>query len=130
MLCKEFASDQGIEIEGKFDTVPRSVDSDVALCIFRILQEALRNVKKHSGASRAQVILQLVDSTIHLSVCDQGVGFDRKEITKSTGLGIRSMEERARWLGGHFEIHSEPGRGTKIDARLPLQSKRPASRAS
>ena len=130
VLCKEFATDQGIEIEGKFDTVPRSVDSDVALCIFRILQEALRNVKKHSTASRAQVILQLVDSTIHLSVCDQGMGFDRKEITKSTGLGIRSMEERARWLGGHFEIQSEPGKGTKIDARLPLQPKRPASRAS
>ena len=130
VLCKEFATDQGIEIEGKFDTVPRTVDSDVALCIFRILQEALRNVKKHSGASRAQVILQLVDSTIHLSVCDQGMGFDRKEITKSTGLGIRSMEERARWLGGHFEIQSEPGSGTKIDARVPLQPKRPASRAS
>ena len=116
MLCKEFAAEQGIKIEDKLDSFPRSVDSDVALCIFRIVQEALRNVKKHSGAPRAQVILHLVDSTVHLSVCDQGVGFNRKELTKSTGLGIRSMEERARLLGGHFEIQSEPGKGTKVDA--------------
>ena len=128
-LCKEFAVQQGIQIEHKLDILPRSVNPDVALCIFRIVQEALRNVKKHSGATRAQVILHLVDNTIHLTVCDQGAGFNRKEHTKSEGLGIPSMEERARWLGGHFEIYSEPGMGTKVDACLPLQPKLPASKA-
>ncbi len=128
-LCKEFAAQQGIKIEDKLDSFPRSMDSVAALCIFRIVQEALRNVKKHSGAQRAQVILHLVDSTVHLSVYDQGVGFNRKELTKSAGLGIRSMEERARLLGGHFEIQSEPGKGTKVDACVPLQPKLPVLRA-
>ncbi|MGC1449147.1 MAG: ATP-binding protein [Candidatus Sulfotelmatobacter sp.] len=128
-LCKEFAAQQGIKIEDKLDSFPRSIDSDAALCIFRIVQEALRNVKKHSGAPRAQVILHLVDSTVHLSVSDQGVGFNRKELTKSVGLGIRSMDERARLLGGYFEIQSEPGKGTKVNACVPLQPKLPASRA-
>ncbi len=126
-LCKEFAAQQGLQIESEFDNVPRSVDSAVALCIFRIVQEALRNVKKHSGAPRAKVILHLADGAIQLSVCDQGVGFNRKDLTKSPGLGIRSMEERARLLGGRFEIQSEPRMGTKVDARLPLQPQLPAA---
>ncbi len=126
-LCKEFAAQQGLQIESDFDNVPRSVDSGVALCIFRIVQEALRNVKKHSGASRAQVTLHLVDVTIHLSVCDQGVGFNHKELAKSPGLGVRSMEERARLLGGTFKIQSEPGTGTRVDACVPLQPQQRAS---
>ena len=99
------------------------MDADLALCIFRIVQEALRNVKKHSGASRAQVILPAMNGTIHLAVCDQGVGFKRKELANSLGLGVRSMEERARLLGGYFEIQSEPGKGTRVEASLPLQPK-------
>ena len=122
-LCKEFSAQQGIKIESTLDPVPRSVDPDAALCVFRIAQEALRNVKKHSGASSAQVRLQLAGNTIHLSVCDQGVGFNPKESPKGEGLGIRSMEERARLLGGRFKIQSKAGTGTKIDVWLPLQTK-------
>lgn len=120
-LCKEFAAQQRIKIESKLDSIPRVVDAAVALCVFRIVQEALRNVKKHSGSAIAQVILRLADNTIHLSVCDQGVGFNRKELTESAGLGIRSMAERARLLGGQFEIQSKPGTGTQVDVCLPLQ---------
>ena len=122
-LCKEFAAQQRIKIESTLDLMPRSVPADVALCVFRIAQEALRNVKKHSGASSAQVRLQLAGNTIHLSVCDQGAGFNPKESPKGEGLGIRSMEERARLLGGRFEIQSKSGTGTKLDVWLPLQTK-------
>jgi len=128
-LCNEFAAQQGIKIESTLDPVPRSVDPDVALCVFRIAQEALRNVKKHSRASSAQIRLQLAGNTIHLSVCDQGVGFNPKEPRKGEGLGIRSMEERARVLGGRFEIQSKAGTGTKIDVWLPLQTKSKISQA-
>jgi signal transduction histidine kinase len=128
-LCKEFAAQQRIEIESTLDLMPRSVHADVALCVFRIAQEALRNVKKHSGASSAQVRLQLAGNTIHLSVCDQGAGFNPKESPKGEGLGIRSMEERARLLGGRFEIQSKSGTGTKIDVWLPLETKSKITKA-
>ena len=122
-LCKEFTAQQGIKIESTLDLVPRSIDPDVALCVFRIAQEALRNVKKHSEASSAQVRLQLAGNKIHLSICDQGVGFNPKESSKGEGLGIRSMEERARSVGGRFKIQSTAGRGTEIVVWLPLQTR-------
>ncbi len=128
-LCKEFTAQQGIKIESTIDPVPRSVDPDVALCVFRIAQEVLRNVKKHSGASSAQVRLQLAGDTIHLSICDQGQGFNPKESPRGEGLGLRSMEERARLLGGRLEIQSKPGAGAKINVCLPLQTKSQITKA-
>jgi signal transduction histidine kinase len=85
------------------------------------VQEGLRNVKKHSGASTAQVVMQLVNGTIHLSVCDQGAGFNPRELANNEGLGVRSMEERVRLLGGRFEVQSKAGMGTKIDVWLPVK---------
>ena len=76
--------------------------------------------KKHSGVAKAQVKLWTAGDKILMSVCDNGRGFDLKEITNKTGLGIRSMEERVRLLGGQFEIHSKPMRGTRITACVPL----------
>lgn len=121
-LCKEFSAQQGIKIDRTLDQVPRSVAPDAALCIFRIVQESLRNVKKHSEASSALVSLQVIDSTIHLSVSDQGKGFNPKRNRSGEGLGIRSMEERVRSLGGRIEIRSKEGMGTKIEVWLPLHT--------
>ena len=102
----------------KVHLIPFPVQStpDVALCVFRIVQEALRNVKKHSGASRAQVILHLAGSTIHLSVCDQGVGFNRKESYEERRTG-HPKHGRARTLAGWAtsRFNPEPGTGTKVD---------------
>jgi signal transduction histidine kinase len=103
------------------DSVPRFVSPETALCLFRIVQEGLRNAKKHSGASSAQVALEVVGDALHVSVCDQGIGFNIKDIRDSVGLGVRSMGERAHLLGGRFEIHSEPHKGTRIDAWVPVQ---------
>jgi signal transduction histidine kinase len=122
-FCKEFAAQQDINIDFTHDHVPRSVNQDVALCVFRIVQEALRNMKKHSGASSAQVSLESVDNGVHLRVSDQGVGFDPKQLKMSEGLGVRSMEERARLLGGRFSVRSSAGMGTIIDVWLPLEPK-------
>jgi signal transduction histidine kinase len=120
-LCKEFTDRYGIEIDFSADNIPRRIQQDVALCLFRIIQEGLQNSKKHSGAAKAQVKLWMAGGKIFMSVSDKGRGFDPKEITNKAGLGIRSMEERARLLGGRFEIHSEPTKGTRIEARVPLQ---------
>jgi signal transduction histidine kinase len=122
-LCKEFAVQQGIEIDLLTNDVPRSVDPDVALCLFRIVQEGLRNLKKHSGAAKAQVQLRRAGGKLLVTVYDEGVGFDVHDLGKKEGLGVRSMEERADLLGGRFEIHSKPSKGTRIEAWVPLQPK-------
>jgi signal transduction histidine kinase len=101
----------------------RSIHPDVALCLFRIVQEGLRNLKKHSGASKAQVRLRRAGDKLVVYVCDEGIGFDVRQLGEKEGLGIRSMEERTYLLGGRFEIHSAPRKGTRIEAWVPLQPK-------
>lgn len=114
-FCKEFTAQQGIQVAFSHDRVPRSVSPEVALCLFRVVQEGLRNVKKHSRASKARVTLNRVNGHLHLSISDDGAGFDLKDLTSKHGIGIFSMEERARLVGGRFEIRSEPRRGTQIE---------------
>jgi signal transduction histidine kinase/ABC-type uncharacterized transport system substrate-binding protein len=122
-LCKEFTIQQGIEIDFLSDGIPRTVDPDVALCLFRIVQEGLRNLQKHSGAAKAQVRLRRVGTRLLVTLYDDGAGFDVHDLGKKGGLGVRSMEERADLLGGRFEIHSKPSKGTRIEAWVPLQPK-------
>jgi len=119
-LCKEFTDRYGIEIEYSADDIPRVVDPDVALCLFRIVQESLQNLKKHSGAAKAQVKLFRRADIIVVSIYDQGKGFDINHMTVHEGLGIQGMEERARLLRGRLKIHSKPGRGTKVEVAIPL----------
>jgi signal transduction histidine kinase len=122
-LCREFTAQQGIEVDFVHNGVPRSVHPDVALALFRIAQEGLRNLKKHSGATKASVYVGKSGDELHVFVADEGVGFDAKKLKDGLGLGIRSMEERANLLGGRLRIHSKPGQGTRIDAWVPAQPK-------
>ena len=119
-LCREFGARQGIEVDFTSEDIPRSVRPEVALCLFRITQEGLQNLKKHSGTKRAQLSVRHMGDRLFLSLCDEGIGFDAKRLEKP-GLGILSMQGRARLLGGEFEIHSKPGKGTRIEAWVPLQ---------
>jgi signal transduction histidine kinase len=120
-LCEEFTSRQGIKIVFSSKNIPRSVPPNVALCLFRIVQESLQNLRKYSGASQGRVNLRKEGDKLFLSVSDEGHGFDMMEMRNRVGLGIRSMGERARLVGGQFEIHSEPEKGTRIDVCVPLQ---------
>jgi signal transduction histidine kinase len=114
-LCSEAGSQQGICVDFSSNCERLSVLPAVALCFFRVVQEGLRNVKKHSGASTARVQLELADGQLRLSISDQGAGFDMKGLLQKEGIGIFSMEERARYIGAHFGIHSAPQQGTRID---------------
>ena len=120
-LCREFTCKQGIRVHFSSDEISRSINSDVALCIFRIVQEALRNVKKYSGAEEAEVDLRMTGDRLEINVRDEGRGFSLSDLGRNGGLGIRSMEQRARLLGGKFEIHSELGKGTTLEAWVPLE---------
>ena len=119
-LCKEFGARQGIEIDFTSEDIPRTVRPDVSLCLFRITQEGLQNLKKHSGAKTAQLSLRHMGDRLFLSLSDEGLGFDPNSL-ETSGLGILSMRGRARVLGGEFEIHSKPGKGTRINVWVPFE---------
>jgi PAS domain S-box-containing protein len=121
-FCQEFADQQQIQVDFTHENVPRRIAGDVALCLFRITQEGLRNVKRHSGTNRAEVRLEGLDSKLHLSISDRGRGFDPNQRSERAGIGIYSMEERLRSLGGSLEVHSKLMEGTRIDAWLPFKA--------
>ena len=126
-FCKEFTAQQRVQVVFSHNDVPRSVPAETALCLFRIVQEGLRNVKKHSGASTAKVSLEQLDGYLHLSISDNGAGFDLKDPARNRGLGLFSMEERARLIGAQFRIHSELRKGTHIEVWAPV-SQQPAAK--
>jgi signal transduction histidine kinase len=119
-FCGEFAERQHIQVDFSHKDVPRNIPPEVELCIFRIVQEGLRNVKRHSAATRAEVRLETTANGLYLSIADEGVGFDMTKRLTRAGLGIRSMQERLRLLGGRVEIRSRPGQGTTVEVWVPL----------
>ena len=96
-----------------------SLDSDVALCLFRVVQEALTNVVRHARADSIGVSFMTTAESVELNVVDDGVGFVASERT-SDGLGLRSIHERVRFLQGHVSVDSRPGEGTKVLVRIPI----------
>lgn len=121
-FCQEFGAQQKVETDFKSHDVPSPLPTDISLCLFRVLQEALYNSTKHSGVRHFSVELWGTRDEIHLAVSDSGIGFDREAAKQGRGLGLISMEERLRLLGGTFSIESQLKRGTTIHARLPLSS--------
>jgi signal transduction histidine kinase len=128
-FCKEFTAQQGVEVLFSHRNVPRSVPTETALCLFRLVQEGLRNVKKHSGATKAKVALEQLNGHLHLSISDEGGGFNVKDALGKPGIGMFSMEERARLIGAQFRIHSERDEGTRIDIWVRAAKQAPAKTA-
>ena len=96
------------------------IPPDVAVCLYRVTLEALRNVSLHSGATSADVALKEADGFLVLEVLDHGRGFDIEKVRHGSGLGLASSEERIRLLSGSLEIQSDPNIGTSLKARVPL----------
>jgi signal transduction histidine kinase len=120
-FCKEFSAQQHVEIVFAHDAIPTTVPSDVSLCLFRILQEALHNAVKHSGVRHLDAELRASSDSIDLTVRDSGSGFDVQEAMKTSGLGLISMAERIKLVGGQLAIESHRNRGTTIHARVPFR---------
>jgi signal transduction histidine kinase len=95
------------------------LDLDVALCLYRVIQEALSNIARHAHATDAELTLFRTDDAIELRVTDNGVGFSQSD-RSGTGIGLRSIEERVRLTRGRVQIESRPGRGTYLRVRIPL----------
>ena len=120
-FCEEFTVIEQVQVEFTYENVPRDIPGDAALCLFRVVQEALRNVKRHSGAEKANVRIEWADGSLHLKVSDRGKGFDVGSPPVGSGIGIWSMQERLRLLGGRLQVQSHLMRGTRIDAWLPFK---------
>lgn len=96
------------------------VSDEVAICIFRIAQESLRNISKHSRASHVDIELSAKNGFINLLVTDNGCGFNADTAHTRGGLGLVSMAERVRQLQGVFEVQTKPGGGTSLRVELPI----------
>ena len=121
-----FSEQQNIQVAFRHSNIPAIVDADAALCLYRVLQESLHNLSKHSGAHNAQVNLSGIDGNLRLAVKDSGSGFDPKAIRGKGGLGLRSMEERANLLGGKFRIDSS-SEGTEVVVEVPHSPQQPGA---
>ena len=117
--CREFGDRHGMEVHFK-DDAGRAIPVDVGLCLFRVLQEALHNAARHSGAKRIDVRLGEKPTEVHLLVSDAGTGFDIQEARRGRGLGLVSMQEQVRLLKGSITIDSRINSGTTIHVRVPL----------
>ena len=118
--CAEFGKLHAIEVTFSAAEDLNGIPEDVALCVYRAAQEALRNIATHAGASKARVTLNPTEDGLELTIADDGQGFNFTEARGRGGLGLVSLDERVRLVGGNLTIDTEPKRGTTVHARIPL----------
>jgi signal transduction histidine kinase len=116
-LAREVSRTSGLRVEVTEEQVPDLLPEEHKTCVFRVVQEALRNTCRHAGAKNSRILVQAGGGELQLSVQDDGCGFDP---TRTKGMGLLGMEERAGHLGGTCSIDSKPGCGTIIKLQLPL----------
>jgi PAS domain S-box-containing protein len=119
-FCRETGEKQRVDVHFSNENIPAGVPREASICLFRVLQEALRNAMKHSGVRRFEVYLRGVSGGIDLRVSDSGIGFDIESENSPRGLGLISMRERVRLAHGTLSIGTTRGRGTTIEAFVPI----------
>ena len=125
--CAEIEEHHQVKVSFSAPDDPDSLSPSVALCLFRVAQEALTNAVRHARAHTIRVHVAAQDGSIELGIMDDGVGFVPDERTRN-GLGLRSIDERVRLIGGSVTLESRPGHGTNLLLSVPLAGVRsPAS---
>ena len=119
-LVAEF-DQQGLHVSLESAVPAESVPPDVSTCLYRVAQEGLRNVARHSGAQEARLRLRPDGRGVLLEIEDAGRGFDPASPSARAGLGLTSLSERIRLVHGRLSIRSEPGQGTRISAWAPAE---------
>jgi signal transduction histidine kinase len=125
--CSELAEQYKVKIDFHSKDIPGNLTREVALCLFRVLQEALQNAIKHSGSRHFRVSLRTGNAEIALFVRDTGTGFEPAQVFKGRGIGLSTMKERLKLVNGTVSINSGLGRGTRVHARVPLSEQSPAA---
>lgn len=121
--CERFGKLEGIEVGFDAGNVPVGIPADVALCLFRVAQEALRNVSRHASASQVRVSLLRKGDELNLTIQDNGKGYDPRALSKKASLGLASMRQRVDLVSGSIEINSGKGSGTTVLVSVPLREK-------
>ena len=121
--CAAFGDEQGIKVRLTCQKLSERLPEDVSLCLYRVAQESLRNIREHAAARKVHVTLRLDDGEIVLTIADDGRGFVREAVRGKGGLGLISMAERVRLVGGRLSIASRPGGGAQVEVRIPFPSK-------
>ena len=114
---REVSRRSEIEVSVESESVPEDLPDEYKICLYRIVQEALNNAVRHSGARNAKIAVERLAESIVVRVTDDGRGFDPVRLR---GMGILGMEERVKRLGGTLRVESEPGRGATLTAELPV----------
>jgi signal transduction histidine kinase len=130
VFCKEFSEQQNVEIHFVHQDIPAALPPEISLCLFRVSQEALQNAVKHSGVRHFDMELRYSSDVIYLAVRDSGSGLNLEQAMKTRGLGLTSMAERVKLMGGQLSMDSQPNRGTTILAQMPLGSGSVSRRAA
>jgi signal transduction histidine kinase len=119
-LLDEFAARTKIKVLFVHQTLPPTLSKDVATALYRVVQECLSNVARHAKAARVEIELTADERFIELIIRDDGIGFDVEAVTASQrGLGLLNAQERLLVFHGLCEVNSEPGKGTRVHARIP-----------
>ena len=126
-FCSELSRSRGIKIHFRCGNIRETLNRDITLCIFRTAQEALQNASKYSGAAEVVVSLTSSGKRLELIVSDEGCGFTLTQEKLTQGLGLTSMQERVRHVGGTFKVLSERSQGTVVHVTVPID---PASSAT
>jgi PAS domain S-box-containing protein len=129
-FCSEFSDRHDVKIDFQSDSIPKTLPSEISICLFRILQEALRNALKHSGVRYYEVSLMNGSNEICLSVHDGGFGFDPEKAICGRGLGLTSMRERLKLVDGQLTIESKAQHGTTVSAHVPFHATARIARAA
>src|SRR5205807_5785238 len=116
-----FSRREAITVVYRPEEIPATLPRDVALCVYRVAQEALRNLAKHAAVTEGWVTLGAPGTELVLRVQDKGVGFEPAGGHAQPGLGLSSMEERVRLIQAQLSVTSAPGRGTTVEVRVPLK---------
>jgi PAS domain S-box-containing protein len=127
-FCVEYSRQNAFQIDFAHNRIPDSLPQEMKLCLYRVAQEAVHNAQKHSGSRRVRVELIGTPKDIRLCVTDSGKGFESVAGARNgEGLGLVSMTERVKGLGGQLWVRSQPGNGTVVEASIPLAKRAVAS---
>lgn len=118
--CDIFSEQYRVPVEFDSRDVERPVPDAISLCLYRVVQESLRNIGRHAHAKKVRVLLNAGSGEVVMEIADAGTGFELEEIKGTGGLGLISMGERVRLLNGAFSIQSQRGQGTLVRVRIPI----------
>lgn len=121
--CANYSRQYGTTVEFRSENIPELMSAELALCLYRVTQEGLHNISKHAQAKQATIKLGSEGGEIVLVIQDCGKGFDLDTVRGTGGIGLMSMAERIRLVGGRLDVRTKPGQGTQIEARIPMEGR-------